>query len=165
MLDVGIVTKVYERLYQQVYNQPNFVFNCTEQRSKTINKFLHTIPFTAGKNWLNDYLLYQFYRFNYKKTRFKAIKNINWVFGNKAYQIWSARTPEQLYYCQEWKYKFNIRIDKNLIFRCKTNYENVEKRRFYNTLRGYIHCNMLDFSYSSTKDCFLCKNKHLCSVN
>lgn len=162
MLKVDDVINVYERLYRQVYNQPDFVFNFTVQRRKVLNKFLTIVPFTAGQNWIKEYLLFQFYRYSTQKKTYSSIKNIAWVFGDKAYQCWSARTPEELYYCQLFKYKFNIKLYDHITLTNSGVYDNMERNRFFNSLRGYLHCKNLGLNYQINGTCLLCKFKNWC---
>lgn len=162
MLEVDDVINAYERLYRQVYNQPNFVFNFTEQRKQVLKKFLSSIPFSAGKNWIHEYLLFQFFRYSSQSKKFHAIKNINWVFGSKAYTAWTARTPEQLYHCQIFKYKFQIKIDDFAINSKSLVYVTAERKRFFNTLQGYAHCKNLNLTYEVNSTCLLCQFKNWC---
>lgn len=164
---ISKVNQLYEYFFQISSNNPSFEFRPKLREKKMVESFVKKLNVSQGSDWLFNYFCYQFQRYADKKTRFgKGIVMLGWVIGDKALKRYREASDEEKY----WGEKF--RLDNNtsnpLINRTPVDtrsYKQREKKRFYNQLRGLIHCKENDLKYDQKdKVCVFCKNKKECET-
>lgn len=112
-----------------------------------------------------NYVAFQFEYYSSLKTKMDGKYPANWIFGKKALERWNNKNEDHwLYYVQI--FLSNCGIEKPVEF-CSLDIETrfeQERKRFFNTDLGLIHC--LQFSRYSAKSpsCMICENRKDCKV-
>ena len=159
------VIRLFEYLYQQTSGSPYFKFKSTERENKMIDNFVYLLPENYGDVWLFDFMTFQFSRYYDQNTRFGRGKvMLGWVIGKKALAAFRTATEEQFYYVM--KFKEICRVKNILLTPTKvefsSNYKNDERKRFFNTDRGLLHCTEMNLFEEKNKICVICKNRNFC---
>jgi hypothetical protein len=161
------VIQLYEHFFQITSNNPNFEFRPKIRDKKMIETFVSKLNVSQGPDWLFNYFCYQFQRYADKKTRFgKGIVMLGWVIGDKALKRYSEASDEEKYYGEKFRLDHNISNPLTIRTPVDTrSYRQREKKRFYNQVRGLIHCKENDLKYDQKdKLCMFCKNKKECEI-
>jgi hypothetical protein len=119
-----------------------------------------------GEEWLFDFMCFGFHRFVDLKTRFgKGIVKLDWVIGKKPVERFNHASREQLHHSEMFRLEYGIKnvIRQHIKLGTADDYRNRERRRFYNTERGLLHCVENQLYEPSNKNCVTCKNRSECS--
>jgi len=158
------VVKLYEYFYQIFSNYRDFEFRPTDRQKKTIDNFLLLLTPSHGEEWLFDYFCFQFGRYYTMNTRFgKGKIMLNWVIGKKSLDYYKNASDEEKYYGREVKRKFSLKNPLIEVHTTKLTHLDIERKRFYNTDLGLLHCRELDLYEEKNKYCIMCKNKNYCN--
>ena len=178
----SIVHYLYQLFYQKMYGNDDYVFNPSEQALKQINKFLVLLNErykleTIGVNFLITYFVFQFDYWNKceikEKTNWSNRIQLTGIIGDKAFVRWNTRDInfDWTMYQSEFlrKYKIITREIKDFFKEEKTLITNIaeelEKKRFYQTDRGFLNCIQTTTLYNHhSKLCILCKSKVDCKT-
>ncbi len=165
-MDFEKVVELYKTVYIKINNNPP-KFN--KSHEKSVKKFFDFIGNGIGHyhNWWFEFICFQFEYYCEKDTKFGKGKILsNWVFGKQAYERWINKNDE---YWLHWVYKF---IEKYEIQEPKFNnyitneeikdYKNLERKRFFNSDRGFIHCSENNLFDINSNLCKICKYKNIC---
>lgn len=166
----------YEVFYQKKYGNLNYKFKPTPQAEKEIIKFLDFFDkryklISLGKDFLFRYFAFQFHRVDGLVLKRFSSKDkagriqIYDIIGRKAIQYWLDRNIE---------YDFIIEnssiIPKQLILpqenlHSLSRSEELEKKRFYNTNRGFLNCiERTSLFNHKSQSCILCQFKSSCKI-
>ena len=161
--------KLYEYLYQKTSGNKLFEFKPNKTNKIKIDCFLNGLTSSYGQFWLFNFLTYQFFRYHDLKTRFgRGIVQLNWVLGKKALNKFNNASEEEFYMMEEFKSNYsikNILASRKDISESYKVYLDQERKRFYGTIRGYIHCTELGLYDPINKNCMFCKNNLNCKSN
>lgn len=128
-----------------------------------INNFLSTLQGNRGEEWIFNFLLFQFSRYDGKKTRFgENVVQLNWVLGAKALEAWTD-SDFKYYHASQLAKKYDIHIPRKKIRQDSKQYYESQRRLFYETERGLLHCTELYLYDQTSKFCKLCMYKSDCS--
>ena len=158
------VIQLYEHFFQVSTNNQNFEFRPKERERKMIDTFVSKLTPSHGEDWLFGYFCYQFSRYIDLKTRFgKGVVMLGWIIGDKALKKYRDASDEEKYWGDQFKTRFNIHnplIEKQPIE--YKEYKDKERRRFYNSVRGLLHCKENDLYNDKNRHCIFCKNLKDC---
>lgn len=141
--------------------------NLTE---KTVLIFLQKISKvydleSLGDWWCWWYISFQFAYWSNKKTRFNGNIPQNWIFGDKAIERWNSKPDSWWFYTNQFLQKYEI---EEPVEYCKSStkeiYE-VERRRFHNTIEGFMNCQSFAKYSRKSLSCATCKFKEKCKLN
>lgn len=141
----------------------------SEKTLKIVENFLKIVPSGAGDEWLFDYFLFHFSRRYSQKTRFGSkIMMPGWLFGKKALEDYRNCSDNERYYYRDVFAKehnlssnVSIKIDADSV----ESWREIERSRFADFSRRYIHCEELLLYSKNSKICLECLNKQICSMN
>jgi hypothetical protein len=163
------IVKLYEYLYQKVSGNRIYEFKPNNNQKKIIDTFINYLSPSHGQIWLFNFMSYQFFRYHDLKTRFgRGIVQLNWVIGKKALNKFNNASEEEFYMMEEFKFNYsiiNILSSRKDISESYKIYLDQERKRFYGTIRGYIHCTELGLYDPINKNCMFCKNNLNCKSN
>lgn len=140
----------------------------TETREKHLNSFLKLLYKKYSIHCIsNDFVCkYFFFQYKYWKdlnlSKFNGKMELSYIVGKKAFDRWLNRNVE---------FDFELELyPKQLLADLKQDndkgdnrYEEVEKKRFYGTIRGFNHCIEKTTLYNRlSKNCFDCRFKVEC---
>lgn len=154
--------KLFEYFNKKQYNNPRYFLDRSERNLKIIDNFLKIFG-ERTKYDLYDFVCFQFSRLHDQEIKLSCIQ-LNWVFGKKALSYYNKRNEQQIYFMRLFKMKFKIKniLDKSAKIYYGEYYKK-ERERFFNTNRGYIHCQEMGILYShKSPECFRCKFKKYC---
>jgi len=157
---------LHEYFTQVVFNNMNFEYKPKISSQSAIKNFVKRLSSSHGDDWLFNYFNFHFSRYYKMKTRFeKQFIPINWIAGIKSFNHYKNATNEEKHYAEIFKCDFEISnplIKKNKIIILNSTILNVERKRFYNTDRGLLHCKELKLYRELNINCMMCKNKNYC---
>lgn len=159
------VISLYEYFFQISSCNPSFEFRPRDRELKMIENFEKKLKISYGSDWLFNYFCYQFSRYSTLKTRFgKGIVMLGWVVGDQALNKYKKASEEERYYGEKFKADYNLSniLEKPLVIRISTEYLDRERKRFYNTERGLLHCTENSLFDKKNSNCMFCKNKQEC---
>lgn len=169
------IAKLFEYFYQKYHNDYFYRVRLDEKTEKLIDTFILSLDKkygieSIGINFMIDYFLFswQFWDdVNKVSDKNKTIK-IDWVIGSKAFKRWCNRdiefdwqfpTLEIVEKLKIRKHEIKALLDWNqeLYFKISKAEED-EKKRFYNTDRGFLNCIEKTSLYNpSSSNCIGCK--------
>lgn len=181
---------LYEYFYQRKYNAPSYQFKPTDKALFKIDDFLVRLDkqynlHTLGKKFLSNYFIFQFNRthkqvFNRFASRDRSggIKvagriQIYDIIGKQAFQYWLDRDIKFDFiladseFSKEYKIsllEINLLIDneeeeKKSIIQA----EEIEKKRFFNSSRGFLNCIEKTSLYNHRSvNCLVCQFRKDC---
>lgn len=165
-MEVNSIVEMYSNIYRKINGKLPKVSGA---QMKSIENFSMQInsEFKTYEGWWFEYLCFHFEYFCEKDTQFGKGKIIpNWIFGKTAYTRWKNRDDEfWMHWVDKFIDKYNISRPKNIIglnLEDINFYKNQERRRFFNSERGLIHCMENDFYDKESTTCRLCKFKKFC---
>lgn len=158
------VILVYSYLLKKTMSQAHPKF--TTNQEKMIDKFLSNLTPSHGDDWLWNYMCFQFSR--YEETDKEALKDksmIGWVLGPKAIERYKNLTKQHQYYLDDYIVRFELRnpLKEKREALDISDHNQRERKRFYGTERGLVHCKENDLYDGSTVQCKFCKYKAYCS--
>ncbi len=154
--------KLYEKLFRLVSGMTTVNISLNEREKKMVDKFLLKYD-VYSEDWLFDYLIFQFSRYHDKQTMYgKGVVQVNWVIGGKADEAWRNRTEQHLYYADKFKQQYGITKETNFNTVLSEDWTNRERKRFFNTERGFLNCQELEIKKGANKWCLICKFKKYC---
>lgn len=177
-----LIVYLYDLFYCKVYDV-NFKLNLHMQKQDMVlDKFIDYLDEEYGINHVTVDLLIKYFSFQFsywadqnisvKKGLGKRIM-FSWIVGKKAFARWKDSKNKS----KVWYFTKEITIDIDIdeiytIFEIEethdlikpSDYEIREKRRFYNTDRGFLNCieNTTLYAYDSSLICIKCKFKSEC---
>lgn len=161
------VKEIYQYLYEICSGHRFDNFRYSKNDQTIIDRFVAKLNYSIGEDWLWEYFCYQFNRYVDLNTRIgKGKIPVSWVMGQKAIEKYKNVSEEELFYVNEFKIRFDIKnpiSKKELIIR-DNNYKDMERKRFKNAERQFIHCKENDLFDKLNKICFNCKNKKYCEL-
>lgn len=159
------VLKLYEYLYRISSKNRSFKFKPSLRETTIIDNFVGKLTESHGKDWLFNFLTYQFSRYIDQDTQFGNGKIlVGWVLGDKALQRFRDASEQELYYANQFIVNYEV---KNILFEREliddSDYKHRERMRYYGTDRGLVHCKtMINLFNPQHKDCIFCKYKEYC---
>jgi len=137
---------------------------------KMVENFLKIVPSGAGDEWLFDYFLFHFSRRYSQKTKFGSnVMMSGWLFGKKALEDYrNCSDNERYHYRNIFAKEHNISNNLSLIkidLDSVELWKEIERSRFSDFSRRYIHCEELILYNKNSKTCLECLNKQICSMN
>jgi hypothetical protein len=115
-----------------------------------------------------EYLVFQFQYYHDQNTRFgKGNVRLNWFTGEASINRWLERDKElSTYLCKKFCTQYSIKNPNENKFEVNTEgrkfYNKLERRRFYNTEAGYLHCTENDLFEKFSRECIICRFKKDC---
>lgn len=169
------IVKGYTYFFNKIINSHYSNLDLKRPREdKLIENFLkranQRYRYSIGVNWLFDYLSFQFEYWQGLETH----RNVSptWIFGKKAFERFENRKDSYQYFYEKniLEPYFISKIDFVNLFsedeepNAKTNkVEEIEKERFLNTQRGFIHCIQNTTMYNHySSNCIKCVFKSDC---
>lgn len=156
---------LYEYFYRQVSGNLKYKFKPKDQDHRMIDKYLTNLTDSHGNEYLYEYFCYQFSRYADLETRFgKGKVMLSWIIGEAALKKWREASPEERYWGDQLKLTYHLtnpfptKIEPLNISQNKER----ERRRFYSTDRGLIHCTENNLWDAKSKYCIFCKYKNYC---
>lgn len=167
-------TFLFEYFFKKMTGWQKYKFSPSDNQKKQIESFIKLLHkkyslFSVGPDFLIDYFTFQFNYWSQLDTRFDNKVMFNWVVGKKAIERWDDKHKSWSYFLTDFikdkgidrEVLFNKIAKKTDISLMETS--EVERRRFYNTDRGLLHCIETTPLYNSrSKLCILCKHKNDC---
>ncbi|MFW6273066.1 MAG: hypothetical protein ACOC2U_04745 [bacterium] len=158
------IKSTYEQFFQKTSGNPSFEFNLTKSTRKNLDNFLKRIPEGAGKEWVFDFLLFQFSRYHDKKTKMgRGVVPFSWLVGQKAFDAWNNRTERQVWYSHKFKLDYGITKEVDYNVNLSPEYKDSIRKRFFNTEKGFVFCkeNFLKRE-KGNRYCLRCNFKKVC---
>lgn len=123
---------------------------------------------SAGNNFIVEFVVFQFAYYTDQTTKVKI--QTNWVFGKKAIERWKNKDIENyLYFLDVYLQKFGtslIELKKTVTKKKETVYdykhEDIERKRFYGTPKGLLHCLTFTTGFRKCIICIECNNRQEC---
>lgn len=182
---------IYEYFYCKKYLSPKYQFKPSSEALSRINGFIQALDKkydiqTLGINFLSNYFIFQFNRthnqiFKRFSSRFSdgGIKvggrlQIYDIIGKKAFEYWLERDVKYDFILANSDFAKQHRIslleihDLLKVKETKKQFEilqseEIEKKRFLNTSRGFLNCIEKTTLYNHrSHNCILCKSKNDC---
>lgn len=152
--------KLFNYFHKAVFNQ-SANFSGTERQLKSLNNFLKLVSDYSERD-LYEYVCFQFFRVHEQDTQMGKVQ-FNWVFGKKALKYFHDRSDAQVYYMRLFRQKYNIKniFEKPVVLDTRS-YNDYERGRFYNTEKGFLHCQSMRLYNESNDYCVNCKFKNIC---
>lgn len=179
--DLRLVVDTFNYYYKSVTKNESFRFKMTDSRKVMIEDFISTFKGESGTTFVQeDYLRkYMEYQFNYwykqdAKYGQGASIQIEWIIGKKAWKRWESRTDKQK---DKTDYIIRKGIKKDVEFKRTKKYnegfgamlvevtptEEIEKKAFFNTAKGYVNCIVNTTMYNHKSElCLKCKFRKKC---
>ncbi len=177
------VIRIYEEFYRQATLKQSFEFKHHPSERKYIVQFTKWFKqrYREQKsiNVLIKYFEFQFSHYAGISTKYgKNSIVLNWIIGKAAIKRWEDRDIEK-----GWLVKIRLKRDVDMklskafkseimkerqeasrkMFDEVNDYEEKEKQRFYNTIKGFIYCMTTTTLYNpKSKFCEGCNNKKIC---
>ena len=154
------IEKYYQYLYNKVYDSNEYIrFNPTQKTM--ISNFLEDVKkkYTIDKEWIFNFLSYQFQNRIYQKTKTKI--RLNWVIGKVALSKWESKPSEYTWILRRFWKKYRI-VPPEIKKPLKRTYTELYKeysfreRNRFKEDRKYLHCNELGL-FENDKICKQCK--------
>lgn len=149
----SVFNDIYTRVYGVGYNFGN------AKVESQIDAFLGKIDFTISEEWLYDFTLFQFQYYKGMKGRFDRVY-VNWIYGQAALTRYKNRTPEQIYYTNQYKQDLGVRTTEFSPINV-SEHEDRERRRFDEMSRQFIHCH--ENVLFDTVKCRFCQLYDICN--
>ena len=168
---ISIIASIYSDVYRRTQGIVNFNLKLTDKNKKLLNVFLDVLDKyygldSIGENWIFDFTIFQFNI--YRNSDSEIPMQLSWIYGEKAFRRWEQKEESYAYWSDQFIAKFGIPRPQNEYENKsgETFYSNMEKKRYYNTDLGFIHCNSLGLNTNSKNIlCVMCKNQSMCYGN
>jgi len=168
---INKVKYIFEEVYRKFSAYEIYELNLDNAKIKQyVDSFIYQLKKkyngSIDDEFLLQFIVFQFSQFENAKTRLGTGKvYVNWILGRRALERWENKSKNWLYWNQLFIRKHNIRLRKDKVEVDKDSLRvtnSLERKRFYNTERGVLHCQELDLFDQFSKECILCKFKHIC---
>ncbi len=165
---VDEVKRIYELFYKKLSGTDHFILSLSQKETVLINNFLELIEnkFNSkgiGIHFIFDYFIFQFDYWITKETRFGKKIPLSWFIGKKAFDRWLKRPEYDLWHAKQTAAQYGIHISliqkqREVLDIKKINEsEEIEKKRFYNTLEGLVNCQETTTLYNHRSSlCLMC---------
>jgi len=155
-----LVIDKFSRVFSIIYKKKP---NITSKDYKILEGFVNKHS-NKGERWFIDLIDFTFEYYSSLNTQQNV--QVNWVFGEKAVQRWERRG-------ENWGYWVKVFRDKNGISEPEIPVEKVseeskrqfrerERKRFFNTDKGFVHCQDLTLRKDLNCVCKYCNFKNIC---
>ena len=188
LINNSLIFNFYQYFYSKKYGNSNYILSPSEKAIDKTNKFIILLDkkynlHMIGGDFLTKYFLFQFSRVDGQIfVRFATKKDgqiasegkvqIYDVIGKAAFKYWLDRNIEFDYTLTQspiiTKYSLSLQAIKEL-YSIKPSLENIfeaeeiEKKRFYNTQRGFVNCiEKTSLFHHRSLNCAFCENKENC---
>lgn len=177
------IIAIYEELFKQTTLNRNYKLIPNKVDRKLIISYIKWLDEKyhkeeIGVDFLINYFEFQFSHYVGMKTKFNKVIMLNWLIGKKAIERWEKRNPKL-----KWIVKVRINSEFSLNLRetfkaenqikkqteregfiSQTNEsEEIYKRRFHDTLKGFVYCQMFTTLYNPKSElCKVCLNREIC---
>lgn len=160
------IKEAYEYFLQRTMSQPNLDVSKIKIDKRYIDYFIKHAPENATREWVFDFMLFQFSRYYKTKiyTKNDGFIPFRAVTGKKAFEIWNNKTEEQLYYVTKFKLSLGLQKEVDYKKKATNEYKDEIRKRFFNTERGLLFCkeHLLERE-KGNKYCLKCKFKSICN--
>lgn len=184
------IVHIYSALYSRVYGNKDYKFTFNEKSLDAINSFLVMLNKqynleTLGENTLINYFIFHLIRLDGQEIKRYSTKDssgnvlvkgrfqIYDFIGKKAFDYWKKRNTKFDYLLRDnfvlKKYKISIsdlylQQYEILQIESEINYtEELEKKRFFNTPKGFNHCiDTTTLYHPLSENCEKCSFKNDC---
>jgi len=159
----------FEKFNKIFQRNEKYTFKELKSTQKNIASFIKKIENIQGKktigiNFLFNYFSFQFYYYTQPGTlKSKRFLKLGHIINDKAVERWKNKTDKQVNDAIEWSAKNKIYIDD---FKVGLDYtkkpdlfyiEEIERKRFFNTEIGLVHCLQLTSGYTEKSEtCLKC---------
>jgi hypothetical protein len=161
--------KYYEGIYRNATNMNIDVFRNPKNRklvSNLLERLNNLYPSIDGK-FLFDFIILQFNHYeNFILARGKNRLQLSWLVGDKAIERWKNKSENWNYFNREFCKKYRIKAPEKkyqVNEEGRKEFRSRERKRFYNTERGLIHCMELELFESLNSQCLECNYKNICN--
>lgn len=165
-MDVKELQKQFTYFYKKVFKK-EYLFSSNDLKvSGNFCKLLKSeYSDSISKDWLFNYLLFQFGRFDYLETNMSV--RLNWIYGKKALTNYKNRHESADYFSKGFRKNHNIRRGE-LLGRVRVslsnNYKDSERGRFKgDNIRQFLHCHELGLFDPGSSICRMCLMKIKCA--
>ena len=166
------IKKIYEHIYGYYSGNRNFELVLNEQNSKYLDSFIHIFERvylgSIDEEYILNYIVFQLRFYEDKNTRLgKGKVYVNWVFGKKAIDRWLNKPEKWLYFNEQFLKRYNIppaQENEEIQKEKREFYKKQERKRFFGTEMGLIHCSQLELFDKFSKECLICKYKKICEI-
>ena len=152
--------ETFNDIYLLVYGEEYTFANRKVER--WLQNFVKKMPTGAGEDWLASFTLFQFSYYDGMKARSGRVY-LNWIYGDKAMERWTARTDAQTYYAARFAAKIGYRREPGRL--PAGEYLETERKRFAERGRLLLHCEELALFSDSSDTCARCENYVMCKDN
>jgi len=164
--------KIYEDVYGSFSGNKNYELVLTPQNSKYLqsfnNSFIDLYNGSIDEEFIFEFIVYQFRYYEDKKTRLgKGKVYLNWILGSKAIDRWREKPDSWLYFNSQFVEKYNLQRPTKEIEEDKDKvdfYNKTERKRFFNTELGFLHCSENNLYEKYSKECIICRFKEMCNL-
>lgn len=170
MADYQDIVRFYEFFYSKKYGNKSYKFIPSPKADKAINNFLSKLDVKYNLITIGDHFLSRYFSFQFKRVEGQIFKRfagkdvggkvqIYDIIGNKAYEYFEKR---------DVKFDYIIEIPVGIVknhepIELGNNYEELEKKKFFNTEKGLVNCIEKTTLYNHhSSNCILCVNKNTC---
>jgi len=172
---------LFEYFISKVSGYQNFEAKLHAREKVAVSNFAYFLMGRYGEGSIGPYLLYHYFVFQFEYWRTKKTREgegraqIRWVVGEKAFNRWLRKDSDYWYFCTEGLLKKHVDIKYSDVIGLlgKTEigfdyvevkmYEEVEKQRYFNTTKGFMHDILNTTLYNHKSElCLGCKNKESC---
>jgi hypothetical protein len=159
------VKVVYEYLFKKISGGKSSKFRYSEREEVMIDNFCSRLTMSHGDDWIWNYMCYQFCRYDELDTKVgKGKVMLGWVVGKKAFDKYLNASEEEKFYGEEIKRKYDLRNPIKILGTLDTlEYKERERKRFYGTERGLVHCVENELYSKISRLCMFCKFNKYCN--
>lgn len=172
----SFIERLYEHFYRKIYSNPNYIYLPSDRGEKYISSFIELLDKkykiqSIGREFLIKYFLFQFnYWYELDINSFNKRVNIQYIIGKKAFKRWIDRDVSY-----DWSILQSFVIPTlniqsiplpklyEKVYERLSKSEEVEKKRWINTTRGFLNCIENTTLYKKNSgECLVCKFKVEC---
>ncbi len=166
-MEIDGVINLYESIYKKINHKIPKIGKIQLKAIRNFYDFINS-QFFVGEQWWFDYFCFQFEYFCEKDTQFGKGKILpNWVFGKQAYERWVNRDDEfWVYWVDKFIEKYKIerpKIEVGVSRKSIEIFRENERKRFFNSDYGLLHCKTNNLFNLESKLCRICKFNSICN--
>lgn len=102
----NIVLTLYDYLQRSVKKMPRSIKWEKPSHRKTVISFIESLPDTAGVQFIWDFLVFQFYIYNFQDQKLRPLPV--WFMGKEAWERWKSYDSGARYHALEWAKEHHI---------------------------------------------------------
>jgi len=166
MINSSDVITMFEHIHKKVIGNAKYKFRANGNNIKMVNNFCNKLTPSYGEQWLTDVISFGFFRYHDMDTKFGKGKMIlvGWILGDKNIKAFNDASAEQRFVFDQFKAKYGIHYQEQTVASIDMNAYGInERKRFYNTDRGFIHCKEMGLTRGKNKYCLMCNYKEYCN--